>query len=75
MAHLKKSGQGKSLGKEHVLRGLQFLTSVGYRVSEKINKYASKILHMIQERGCNFFTGCFKDLVCPKEKIHWCISL
>lgn len=35
MAHLKKSGQGKSLGKEHVLRGLQFLASVGYRVSEK----------------------------------------
>lgn len=42
----------------------------------KINKYESEIfLHMVQEGGCNFLTGCFKDLLCLKEKIPSCISL
>lgn len=65
---LKEAGTRKKF-KKGTHKDCNFQPQLGIMFG-KINEYEAEILlYMMQERGCNFFTGCFKDMVFPKEKI------
>lgn len=69
---LKEAGKEKNFRKGTCNPGtavFKLLTRYSACLGKIIEYEAMILLHRMQDTGCYFFTGWFKDMVCPKEKM------